>query len=131
MKTIASFYTHPPADMLKLRLESNGVRVFLKDEFAGNIGSIAIATGGIKVQVPEDDIPIVRKLIESDSELRDMIFPQSERCPNCSSIHIKRKGKMHIGFILFAILCFTLPLMFHKPLMECNDCKHEWKKNET
>lgn len=48
MKTIASFHAYPPVDLLKIGLESNGIRVFLKDEFTGSIGSLGVMVGGIK-----------------------------------------------------------------------------------
>ncbi len=129
MQTIATFYTHQQADLLRIRLESNGIRVFLKDEFTGSIAAFAIAAGGIKVQIPEEDISAVRELLETDQELKDIIVPKSARCPNCSSIDISRQGKHSASFMIFAILCFGLPFMFYAPIFECNKCRHSWKKH--
>jgi hypothetical protein len=62
MTTLARFFNLADAELLKTRLEANGVPVFLADEasFTAGYGPV---TGGLRVQVNETDVARARELL--------------------------------------------------------------------
>lgn len=61
---IARFQTQSEADTARCLLESEGIQCFFKDELMsqvyGNIG----AFGGIKLEVPQEDLPLALEVIK-------------------------------------------------------------------
>ena len=62
MTTIANFSKPEDAHLLRLRLEAGGIEAFLVDE---NVTQMewSFLTGGVRVQVADEDVAAVRALI--------------------------------------------------------------------
>ncbi len=62
MTTIATFNKPEDAHLLRLRLEAGGIAAFLVDE---NVTQMewSFLTGGVRVQVADEDVPAVRELL--------------------------------------------------------------------
>lgn len=65
MTTIATFNKPEEAHLLRMRLESGGIEAFLVDE---NVTQMewALFTGGVRVQVADEDVEDVRAFLASD-----------------------------------------------------------------
>ncbi|NNE03883.1 MAG: DUF2007 domain-containing protein [Eudoraea sp.] len=97
--TIASFELLADAQVLKAKLESEGIQVFLKDENILTVGFIRDAVGGVKLQVKtkdKDEATVIYDAIRPyalDDEGNPVI------CPNCkaarSERYLSRKGLWH------------------------------------
>lgn len=68
MEYVTVYRAFNPADgeLVRSRLEANGFMVNLKNDIAArSIEGYAMGTGGILVQVPEDQAPDARALLDS------------------------------------------------------------------
>ena len=65
IETIATFQSLPGAEACKLRLESEGLTVFLTDaETIRTDWLLSNAVGSIKVQVPREQVEVAKNLLE-------------------------------------------------------------------
>ncbi|MUH36535.1 DUF2007 domain-containing protein [Zobellia amurskyensis] len=104
--TIASFEYPSDVQILKGKLESEGIPVFLKDEHTLNSDPmISNAIGGVKVQVYTED---KEKAIEIYNEIRAYAIDGNGNlvvCPNCkmqkSEVYYNRKGILYKLFPFF------------------------------
>ena len=62
MTTIATFNKPEDAHLLRMRLEAGGIAAFLLDEGVTQM-ELGLFTGGVRVQVAEEDVPAVRALL--------------------------------------------------------------------
>ncbi len=70
MKLVTVFSTFNPAEahVVRSRLEASGFRAEVKNELASlSIEGYSMATGGIEVQVPEDQLEDARELLDTSS----------------------------------------------------------------
>ena len=123
MRTIATFEEHIPADMLRMRLQADGVEVFLRDELAGTLFGMQ---QGISVQIPEEQLAQVQELVESDPEVRDMLVPPGKRCPQCSSKRTTQRNPPILAMAV-AMIFFVTPLVVRRQPYCCNDCGFIWR----
>ena len=65
MTTIASFTKPEDAHLLRMRLESAGVEAFIQDEHVNF--TYTGASGGVRVQVADEDVPAVREFLAADA----------------------------------------------------------------
>ncbi len=82
MEYVTVYRAFNPADgeLVRSRLEANGFMVNLKNDIAArSIEGYAMGTGGILVQVPEDQAPDARALL--DSQARPPVNSDSTRWP--------------------------------------------------
>jgi hypothetical protein len=64
--TVFRAFNPAAAELVRSRLEANGFLVSVQHETAAlSMDGYAMAAGGILVQVPEDQVPDARALIES------------------------------------------------------------------
>jgi hypothetical protein len=64
--TVYRAFNPAAADLVRSRLEANGFVVNLKNDVAArSIEGYAMAAGGIMVQVPDDQAPDARALLDS------------------------------------------------------------------
>lgn len=106
--TIASFDYPADVQILKGKLESEGIPVFLKDEHTLNSDPlISNAIGGVKLQVYTRD---KEQALEIYDEIRAYAFDDSGNpivCPNCKSAkseaYYERKGLFNKLFPFFEI----------------------------
>jgi len=97
--TIASFEFWADAQILKAKLESEGIQVFLQDENILTVGFVRDAVGGVKLQVKTKDKTEAKKIYDAvrPYALDDKGNPVI--CPNCkaarSERYLSRKGLWH------------------------------------
>lgn len=104
--TLASFEFPADAQILKGKLESEGISVFLRDEHTLNSDPlISNAIGGVKLQVYTED---KEKAFEIYNEIRAYARDDHGNlivCPNCrmqkSEVYYNRKGILYKLFPFF------------------------------
>lgn len=104
--TIASFEYPADVQILKGKLESEGIPVFLRDENTLNSDPlISNAIGGVKLQVYTED---KEKALDIYDEIRAYAiddFGNAISCPNCkarkSEVYYERKGLFNKLFPFF------------------------------
>ena len=104
--TIAAFDYPADVQILKGKLESEGIPVFLKDEYTLNSDPmISNAIGGVKVQVYTRD---KNQALEIYDEIRAYAVDDTGnpiKCPNCKSarseVYYERKGVFNKLFPFF------------------------------
>jgi hypothetical protein len=110
--TVDTFYNSIEADLMKSRLEAEGINVFLLGEYHVQLLWLhSNAIGGIKVQVKERDAERARSLIRllKESQLEIECKEEKIHCPNCGSADIRQKRKAwKLAFLTF-FLC-QIPL---------------------
>ncbi|MCX6324158.1 MAG: DUF2007 domain-containing protein [Sphingobacteriales bacterium] len=124
MVTLKTFDQYFSANILRSRLESEGILCLLKDENTVTIDPLlSNAIGGIKLQVPEADWLRARSLLASyDDEAR-----KSLTCPKCKSHHINLVNKQSPKNILTALLTWSFASYALAPeqIYQCQVCGFE------
>lgn len=119
-------YTYPhEAHPLKLRLESEGIRTFLADAHTIGVDPLlSIATGGVRLQVPIEQIEEAQAIMNSEF-VSESEIPERRRCPDCSSeeVHYTRITK---NPFLLAIIVLGIPLPFLTRKWVCRSCNYQW-----
>ncbi|MBM1104861.1 DUF2007 domain-containing protein [Aurantibacter crassamenti] len=104
--TLGAFSYPADVQIIKGKLESEGISVFLKDEYTLNSDPlISDAIGGVKIQVNEND---KERAIEIYNEIRNYAIDDNGDpiiCPNCkaekSETYYTRKGIINKLFPFF------------------------------
>ncbi|MEO9891491.1 DUF2007 domain-containing protein [Aurantibacter sp.] len=104
--TLGAFSYPADVQIIKGKLESEGISVFLKDEYTLNSDPlISDAIGGVKVQVAFID---KARAIEIYDEIRNYAIDDNGKpivCPNCkaqkSEVYYTRKGILNKLFPFF------------------------------
>lgn len=104
--TIASFEFSADVQIIKGKLESEGIKVFLRDENTLNSDPlISTAIGGVKLQVYSHE---KERAIEIYNEIRAYALDKDDHpvvCPNCkatkSEVYYERKGIFYKLFPFF------------------------------
>jgi len=128
--TIARFQYSSEAQIVKGRLEADGIKVFLKDNITIDTDPlVSNAIGGIKLNVLSADAEEAKEILKSIKvrSLDDNGNPII--CPNCGKEDVEMYSsidslKSFLSFLL-GILTFTLP--FHtRYKYVCENCKTEF-----
>ena len=128
--TVAKFQYSAEAEIIKGRLESDGIQVFLKDNITIDTDPlVSNAIGGIKLNVlakDEDQAKTILKSINAYS-LNDQGEPII--CPNCGENHIElystiNSFKSLVSFLI-GLITGTLPFSTRYQY-KCEDCKTEF-----
>lgn len=128
--TIATVEKAIDAHLIKSRLESEGLFVFLKDEHTvGMLLHYILLLGGIKIQVPELH---AKKAVEILAEIENTPFltEQDEvlKCPSCSSHNLMDKYKTYGGWrgilTYLSMLFLAVYPFYYKEKYRCKDCGH-------
>ena len=129
-KTIARFQYSSEAQIIKGRLEADGIQVFLSDNLTIDTDPlVSNAIGGVKLKVysnQEQEAIEILKSIEKYSLNDD---GQAIQCPNCKGEKIEmfstiKNGKAFFAFLI-GFLFGTLP--FHTRFNYiCDTCKTEF-----
>ncbi len=144
--TVQIFTLPTEAQMAQLRLESEGITCFLKDEETiGVINLYSNALGGIKLQVLDEDVEKAKvalidggflngeeKSLNKTQEKKKIILVDGSKvedktkCPYCGSDNIDHVVHPSIWVIFFY---FVLSVIFpiFKSWERCYDCEKEWK----
>lgn len=91
--TLESFYDPMLAEIIRGRLEANGISCFVADN--NTIGANPLynnALGGVKLKVFERDIEKCREILAEPEELTILEEPEFETttsCPYCNSTNVR------------------------------------------
>ncbi|MBN1312503.1 MAG: DUF2007 domain-containing protein [Anaerolineae bacterium] len=139
--TIAAF-SHPmQAQIVRGRLEAEGVPSFVADESTVTaFWLISNMVGGVKLRVKGEDVEKALDILaqepepiewdeedvtDEEAEVDDYDGP--EECPHCGSINIRyEKYNIRLAFLSWLLLSVLLP--FLKKEWHCQDCGHIWKE---
>ena len=136
-------YNHPlQANLVKARLETEGINVFLADETTIYVNWFySIAMGGVRLQVMNQDVhharQIISEAVEIDEDLVEKVaIPEAlVRCPRCDSIKVHYETFNH-RFVFIAQLVtffitgnYGIPVPIIKRGWKCNNCGYSWKEN--
>ncbi len=128
--TIAKFQYSAEAEIIKGRLESDGIRVFLKDNITIDTDPlVSNAVGGIKLKVLAKDEEKAKNILRSIGSYSVNDNGEPIDCPNCSKSHIELYStitdlKSLLSFLL-GFITGTLPFSTRYQY-KCEDCKTEF-----
>ena len=136
LETVEVFTSPWEAHIVKGRLESEGIPVFIAHEhhiWANWVFSHTL--GGVKVQVTSDNLENAKKILESletgeyEKALKEEVPDvQDNICPRCGSRQFK--SRFPIDLIILVILTLGLLGVIFPPRKEnhtCLKCGQKWK----
>ncbi len=132
--TIKTFTYPHEAYVIRGKLESEGIRTFLKDEMTVQVYNFySNAIGGVKLQVLEEDAEKALNIVNSVEEVprEVVVFSKKELdgtdiCPFCHSENIGHSKKPGwLTLIPYLIVGFIFPV--YKNSYLCFDCEKQWK----
>ena len=133
--TIAAFDNPLEANILKSKLESEGIECFLPDENIISVNMLySTAVGNIKVQVQKKHLKNAKEILTRDEGGLRSKTTDSEssiealtRCPNCNSFHLEEyiiKKK----YPWISILFLGFPVIFTSKKWKCGECNTVWSE---
>lgn len=129
-KTIAKFQYSSEAQIIKGRLEADGIQVFLYDNITIDTDPlISNAIGGVKLKVLSHQVTEAEQILESINKFSIDDEGKAMKCPNCNSKKIGlfstiKDVKSFFAF-LFTFLVSVLPI-YSKHIYRCADCNTEF-----
>ena len=136
--TIMTFNVTQDAYFAKAKLESEGVRTFLKDELTNQVLNVYSITSGVKLQIMPQDYIRACKILEEAGYIVDSISQDvpietiklkktanRNKCPFCHSEHILKISRPLVFNIVYTILSAISPLF--KKNYKCQDCGKVWR----
>jgi DNA-directed RNA polymerase subunit RPC12/RpoP len=133
-KTIARFQYSAEAQIIKGRLEAEGIQVFLTDNLTIDTDPlVSNAIGGVKLKVLSHQAQEAESILKSINTYSKDDDGNAIHCPNCNSEKIDlfstiKDIKSFFAFIIAFITTLfvsTLPL-YSKHKYRCEDCKTEF-----
>jgi Putative prokaryotic signal transducing protein len=125
--TIARYPYSTEAQIVKGRLEADGIEVFLRDNITIDTDPlVSQAIGGVKLKVLAKDEKAAREILDSIKSYSIDDDGKPVTCPNCNNQHVslystitdlKSFMSFFIGF-LFGTLPFSTRYQY-----KCEDCK--------
>lgn len=127
---IAVFQYSSEAQIIKARLEADGIEVFLYDQFTVDTDPlVSNAIGGVKLKVWQEDEKRALKILKSLSDYSLDDKGEEIECPICSStkVHLLTSVRdlKSFFFFLFSFLTFALPI-YTKYEYRCENCKQKF-----
>ncbi|UKM65296.1 DUF2007 domain-containing protein [Flavobacteriaceae bacterium GSB9] len=129
-KTIAKFQYSSEAQIIKGRLESEGIDVFLSDNFTIDTDPlVSNAIGGVKLKVLSKDALKAQHILDGIAKYSLDKDGIPIHCPNCNSTQVQlystiKDFKSFFSFII-GFLSGTLPF-YAKDKYRCESCHHEF-----
>ncbi|MFG6687962.1 putative signal transducing protein [Mariniflexile sp. HNIBRBA6329] len=129
-KTIARFQYSTEAQIIKGRLEAEGIKVFLSDHITIDTDPlVSNAIGGVKLKVLAHQAEEAELILESIKKYSVDDEGDKIVCPNCTNQEIKlystiKDVKSFVSFIL-GFVFGTLPF-YTKHKYRCESCKTEF-----
>ncbi len=120
------------AHILKIKLESEGIRCFLFDEHVVSVNPLySNLVGGIKLKINEEDLVHAKNVVlEIEQTPYTTEDEQIIACPKCGSAHIESgyPSMRSIEAVLSAIASFLLFIfpLYRKSVYKCLDCGDEF-----
>lgn len=132
--TLDTFYDPILAEIIRARLEANGISCFIADN--NTIGANPIfnqALGGVKIKVFEHDIEKCRAILEQSEELALSDEPPEQAettCPHCHSSNVRygaaTKQKVNWFFGLLSFISMSYPFYANKA-WHCFNCGQDFE----
>ena len=129
-KTIARFQYSSEAQIIKGRLEAEGIQVFLTDNLTIDTDPlVSNAIGGVKLKVLSREALKAQHILETINKFSLDDEGNTIKCPKCRSSHVQlfstiKDAKSFFSF-LFGVLIGTLPF-YAKHKYRCDDCSSEF-----
>ena len=129
-KTIAKFQYSAEAQIIKGRLEADGIKVFLSDHLTIDTDPlVSNAIGGVKLKVLAKDALKAQHILESIAKYSVDDDGNAIHCPNCNSSKVAlfstiKDFKSFFSFLV-GFLFGTLPF-YAKEKYRCEDCNMEF-----
>lgn len=131
--TLRTFDNSFEAHLLKTRLESENIQVYLFDENLVGLNPLYnVTVGGIKLKINENDIVKSRNIIEELDQIK-LTNEQNEiiTCPNCKSEDLiygfkSMRGTKGVFSAILSIIFMVFPIYF-KTVNKCKTCGTEFK----
>lgn len=129
-KTIAKFQYSAEAQIIKGRLESEGIEVFLSDHLTIDTDPlVSNAIGGVKLKVLAKDALRAQHILETINKYSVDDDGNAILCPNCNSSKVAMfstiKDFKSFFYFMVGFLFGTLPF-YAKDKYRCDDCKTEF-----
>src|SRR5471030_909741 len=132
--TFETFYDPMLAEIIRARLEANGIQCFIADSLAIGVKPLYNnAMGGIKIKVFETDIEKCREILSesADLELDDEANAEAATiCPYCSSSNVRygaateRKVDWLISLVSFLYIMYPF---YARKSWHCFNCYRDFK----
>ena len=124
-KVVQVFDYVTEAQLLKTRLEAEGISVYLRDEaILTNDPMISEAIGGVKLEVSESDWEQARAIWD---ELRDYARDEHGRLYQCSNCGARRYEVVYLRKTWY----YRLFPFFEQPIYECQQCTFRSRKPQA
>lgn len=128
--TVARFQYSTEAQIVKGRLEAEGIPVFLADQFTIETDPlVSNAIGGIKLKVYSHDTVKALRVLEKINEHSLDDQGNEILCPNCGKANVNVFIPVHSFRSLFSVLFsfFTKPFEGSKKYeYQCRECGHKF-----
>ncbi len=132
--TLDTFYDPMLAEIIRGRLEANGIACFIADDNTIGINPIYNqALGGVKLKVFEHDVEKCREILSQPEELAlsdDQLHETETACPYCHSTNVRYGSATQVKAnwlaTLIAFLFSTYPLYANKA-WHCFNCQRDFK----
>lgn len=128
--TIAKYQYSSEAQIIKGRLESDGIQVFLSDNLTIDTDPlVSNAIGGVKLKVLTEDVIKAKHILDSIEQYSVDDEGNPITCPNCGKTEVQLFStitdlKSFFAFLL-GFLSGTLPF-YAKDKYRCNSCNTEF-----
>lgn len=128
--TVAKFQYSIEAQIIKGRLEAEGIQVFLSDHLTIDTDPlVSNAIGGVKLKVLARDTLRAKHILGTIAKYSMDNDGNPIVCPNCGKKEVElfstiKDLKSFVSF-LFGVLSFTLPF-YSKDKYRCQNCKTEF-----
>ena len=129
-KTIARFQYSTEAQIIKGRLEADGIQVFLFDNLTIDTDPlVSNAIGGVKLKVLATQALEAQHILNSINKYALDDEGNVLNCPNCKSERVElfstiKDAKSFVAFLM-SFLVSTLPI-YTKHKYRCEDCNTEF-----
>jgi DNA-directed RNA polymerase subunit RPC12/RpoP len=128
--TIARFPYSTEAQIVKGRLEADGIDVFLSDNLTIDTDPlVSQAIGGVKLKVLAKDEEKARAIFQSIKTYAIDDDGKAVKCPNCNQEHVELyttiTGLKSLLFFIIGFISGTLPFSTRYQY-KCEDCNTEF-----
>ena len=133
-RTVAIFTYPAEAQVMKSKLESENISVFLRNEYTIAAEPFASnAMGGIKMDVYMEDFVKASAIVEKSDPEFLQTRTNTIKCPNCGQRSIRELHDVNsatgVTETLRAALYSIIPFIKHKNY-KCTNCAHEFDLHE-
>jgi DNA-directed RNA polymerase subunit RPC12/RpoP len=128
--TIARYQYSSEAQIIKGRLEADGIEVFLRDNITIDTDPlVSQAIGGVKLKVLAKDEKVAREILESVKSYSIDNDGNLLKCPNCKNEKIELYSTINdiksFFFFVIGFISGTLPFSARYEY-KCVDCKTQF-----